>query len=151
MQILRRGIKMTSFNPNNYSNDELLVHWQELRNKLDYYKNEEMEVRKEIVKRLFPNKSEGTNTVELGNGYQLKYVFKQNYKIDNKNIDNVLDEIAKTGNEGSFIVERLVSWKPSLKLTEYRELDSKYKIIFDKVLTITDAAPDLEICEPKRK
>lgn len=134
-----------------YENDSLIMLWQKTKEEADQKKEFEMTLRKEVVKRLFPNKSEGTNTFQLGNGYQLKCVIKQNYKIDNKNIDGVLDEIAKTGNEGSFIAERLVTWSASISLTEYRELDPKYKLIFDKVLTISDAAPVLEIKEPKRK
>lgn len=134
-----------------YSNDSLIMFWKKTKEEADQKKEFEMTLRKEVVKRLFPNKSEGTNTIELGNGYQLKCVIKQSYKIDNKNVDSILDEIAKAGNEGSFIAERLVTWSASLSLTEYRELDPKYKLIFDKVLTINDAAPVLEIREPKRK
>ena len=134
------------------SRDELLLRWAELKTELEKAKTLEMELRKYIVKREFPNAKEGTNNLELGNGYKLKAEIKYNYKIDNENIDSVLEDIAKIGNEGHIIAERLIKWAPSLSLTEYRNIlnqDIKKKI--DSVLTITDGAPTLTIVEPKAK
>jgi len=72
-----------------------------------------------------------------------------------------LDAISKIGNDGKFIADRLVSWKPSFLKTEYTQLlDDKSKgskiasDILDVVttfLTIKDAAPTLDIVEPKVK
>ncbi len=132
--------------------DELLVRWQCLKDQVETAKTAEMDMRKYIVSRAFPNKHEGTNTQELGNGYQLKAGIKYNYSLDpdNKKVEDALDRIAKIGNKGSFIADRLVSWKPSLCLSEYRELDNEeIKRELHKVLTITEAAPTLEIKEPK--
>ncbi len=134
------------------SRDELLLRWAKLKTELEKVKTLEMELRKYIVKSMFPNSKEGTNNLELGNGYKLKVDIKYNYKIDNEKIDGVLEEIAKTGNEGHVIAERLIKWAPSLSLTEYRNIinkDIKKKI--DSILTITDGAPTLSIIEPKTK
>ncbi len=150
------------FNPwDNFSQDELLVHWQELKDNVEKAKILEMEMRKYIVTRAFPDKTEGTNTQELGNGYQLKAVVKMNYNLD-PDLDKVeatLDKIASMGNEGNFIAERLVKWSASFLLTEYRklqaddatEIQKAIKKEIDTVLTITDAAPTLEIKEPSKK
>lgn len=138
---------------NAMSRDQLLVLWNNLKETLETVKKNEMELRKYIVAREFPKAEEGTNSVQIGNGYELKCTLKFSYNLDNKDdkVNLALDEIAKTGNEGTFIAERLVSWKPNLSVKEYRELEPQYKKIIDKVLTIKDAAPTLTICEPKGK
>jgi hypothetical protein len=137
--------------------------WEKTKQALADAKEKEMELRKYIVARAFPNPNEGMNTEELGNGYQLKAGVKFNYKLvgDNKQIQNALSRIGTVGNQGAFIAERLVSWTPNFLLTEYRVLqeeaenDSPYakeilKII-GEVLEVTDAAPSLEIKAPKAK
>lgn len=152
-----------SANPwDSMNEDQLLMEHRKLQNDLATLKAKELDLRKYIVNRAFPQKEEGTNTKELGNGYELKAVIKYNYKLaDNDTVDKTLQEIAATGNQGSFIADRLVSWKPSFLLTEYRNLqeeadkgsDEAKKIlkICDKMLTIEDAAPTLSIKEPKVK
>jgi len=62
---------------------------------------------------------------------------------------------------GPFIADRLVSWKPTFLLTEYRQLcedeakgDKFAKSVLNivnEMLTITEGAPSLEIKEPKVK
>lgn len=144
------------------SNDECLVRWQELKNAIDTAKAQEMEFRKYIVTREFPKPEEGTNTKELGNGYALKAVVKYNYNLaDNDTVESTLDKLSKLGNAGSAISDRLVSWKPNFLLTEYRQLiEDKEKgsqfadealTIINSMLTITEAAPELKIVEPKVK
>lgn len=142
------------------SEDDLLMQWNIAKQQVEYAKAHEMELRKHIVSRAFPNKSEGTKTKELGNGYALKASIKFNYSLDNDNkkVEEALDAIGKCGNQGSFIAERLVNWKPSLSLSEYRELqddksDTGKQILrhINSVLTIKEAAPTLEIKEPKAK
>lgn len=146
--------------------DEVLLEWQRLQQTLAKAKADEMEFRKYVVSRAFPNKQEGTNTLELGNGYELKAQIKFNYKLaDNDTVEKCLDKIAKTGNQGPFIADRLVSWTPNFLLTEYRQLQESAtnndpmisgpaKAILKEVevmLTIDDAAPTLNIKEPKAK
>ena len=148
----KKGKKDTlSWLYDNMSRDELLLRWAELKTELEKAKTLEMELRKYIVKREFSSVIEGINNIELGNGYKLKATLKYNYVIDNNKIDSALDELAKINNEGSFIAERIVKWKADLVLKEYRELEPQYKKIIDEVLTIKDAAPTLEIVEPKVK
>lgn len=152
-----------SLNPlDNMSEDELLMAWQKKKDAIETAKAEEIEMRKYIVSRAFPAKTEGMNTKELGQGYQLKAGVKYNYNLaDNDTVEDCLNKIAKVGNQGSFIADRLVSWKPSFLLTEYRALqdekDKGDKValeilgIVNNMLTITEGAPTLEIKEPKKK
>lgn len=144
------------------SEDQLLMLWSDKKKAIELAKVEEMDLRKYIVGRAFPKKEEGMNTKPLGNGYELKAAIKYNYNLsDNDTVENCLAKVASLGNQGPFIADRLVSWKPSFLLTEYRELlDAKEKgdkfaidvlKAIEPMLTITDAAPTLEIKEPKSK
>lgn len=142
--------------------DALLMLWQQTKTDIETAKEKEMELRKYIVKREFPKAQEGMNTKELGNGFELKAGVKFNYNLaDNDIVEQCLNHIASLGNEGPFIADRLVGWAPSFKLTEYRLLcEAKDKgderatsilNIVNKMLTITEAAPELKIKEPKGK
>lgn len=155
----------TALKRDNYpaNQDGMLMLWKDWENRLREAKETEMEYRKICAAFLVPNKTEGTNTVELGNAYQAKVNLKYNYKLnsDNKKVWAGLDKISATGNEGKFIAERLVSWTPNFLLTEYRQLQedaeggseqAKFILtIINEFLTITDAAPELKIVEPKVK
>ena len=144
--------------------DGLLMLHKRSKEQLDYWKEEEMMLRKIAVVELVPAKTEGTTNVELGNGFKAKVVNKYNYKLnsDNDKIWSCLDRVSKVGNQGAFIAERLVSWTPNFSKTEYTTLqeeakkgseDAKaiLKIVNDEMLTITEGAPTLDIVEPKVK
>lgn len=138
--------------------DEVLTQWQAAKDQLASLKEIELDWRKYVVKRAFPNATEGTNTVELGNGYSLKANVKYNYKLlDNDKVRDCLDRIAKIGNKGTFIADRLVSWHPAFLLQEYRELElaetdeAKAMLkICHEMLEISTAAPSVSIVEPKK-
>ena len=164
-----KATEATPIQPTSHSNpwdalnqDELLMLHKQKQETLAALKEEELELRKYIINRAFPQKEEGTNTLELGNGYELKAVVKYNYKLaDNDTVEKTLQEIAAIGNEGSFIADRLVSWTPNFLKTEYTKLQEdagagdetakKILKLTEKMLTINDAAPTLTIKPPKAK
>lgn len=142
--------------------DQVLTAWDHCKKQLAEVKANELEWRKYVVKRAFPDKQEGTNTVDLGNGYTLKAAIKFNYKLaDNTIVKKTLDAITKIGNEGAFIADRLVSWSPSFLLMEYRELqkqaesgsDTAQQILakIGEMLVVDEAAPTVSIIAPKVK
>lgn len=142
--------------------DQLLMAWADIKKAIEVAKAQEMEVRKYIVNRVFPKKEEGMNIKPLGNGYELKAAVKFNYNLaDNDTVENCLAKVASLGNQGPFIADRLVSWKPSFLLTEYRQLvedkekGDKFAIeclkAIEPMLTISEGAPELTIKEPKVK
>lgn len=151
---------LTAADPrDSWTQDQCLMQWETLKRQLANAKEAEMNMRKYVVKRAFPSAVEGTNTIDLGNGYSLKAAVKFNYRLKENNIvESCLDRIAKIGNQGSFIAERLVNWTPSFLLTEYRELQEMdtaeakdiLNIVYE-MLIIDDAAPTLTIAEPKKK
>lgn len=140
--------------------DKLIIDWQEADEKRIKALAAELELRNKCFAFLFPNAEVGTNTYELGKGYEVKGVRKLNYNLANGQgqTEAALDEIAKLGNEGQFIAERLVGWTPKLSLYEYKKLEpdnnpthKRIKEIIDGVLTITDGTPTLEVKKPKAK
>jgi len=144
------------------SRDDLLVMWDAAKKDLADAKETEMEMRKYIVSRAFPTPKEGVNTLELGNGYQLKAGVKFNYNLkDTTTVKNTLYKISEIGNQGSFIANKLVSWTPNFLLTEFRQLEENANSgsleakeilkLCHEMLEITNAAPTLNIKEPKVK
>ena len=139
--------------------DRLLLAWEESKKALEVAKEKEMEQRKAVVAFAFdPNKESGTERIELGNGYQAKAVKKVSYsfikteggKLNKDAIDKALAKIEKVGGAaGELIAERLVKWTPDLSLTEYKQLDEKFKKIIDEVIVTSEGAPTLEIITPK--
>lgn len=146
--------------------DGILMLWQRTQKILADAKLDEMDIRKIAVKVYVPQPKEGMNNVDLGQGYVLKAGISYNYNLDTDNIkiEKALDEIIALGNEGPFVAERLIKWTPSFLLTEYKllqddvlnkdssrfEFAKKVLKIIENILTITDAAPKLEIKEPKK-
>lgn len=140
--------------------DEALMRHEAAKKALDAAKKLEMDLRVATVKILVGSKpKEGMNTVPLGNGYEAKAKIAYTYSLGKAaEVEQALDSFARVSNEGSFIADRLVTWTPSLSLTEYRALCEEAKTSkphaemlrkFSEVLTIKEAAPTLEIKAPK--
>lgn len=138
---------------NTPENLAILGAWHVADQKLATAKAEEMELRKQVAELFFKNPEEGTNTHELADGFKLKLNFKLNYRLDKDNakVEAALETLDKMGNEGTFIAERIVGWKPELSVAEYRKLENKYKTVINGVLTISPGSPSLEIVAPKGK
>jgi hypothetical protein len=150
--------------------DEALLTWDAAKKSLELAKEAEMEARKVAFGLGFgTDAKEGTNTLELGNGYALKGVKKLNYKLKAPEgykgttvdaIDDTTEAFARISNEGEFIAERLFKYSVEMSVTEYRKLveEADYSPVkkallteLNKVLEISEGAPTLEIKEPKKK
>jgi hypothetical protein len=133
--------------------DALLLQWEAAASALAKAKETEMNLRSQVVEAFYPaHKDEGTENVELGNGFKLKAVFKMSRRLAAIDaVNDALNKIEATGPEGKFIAERIVRWKPELDKKEYDQLGPQCKSIIDTVLTISPATPALEIVEPKAK
>lgn len=144
--------------------DGLLLLHKRTKEMLDYWKEEEITLRKILAKVLIPEatKHEGINTIPLGAGYEAKVGIKYNYSLlENDKVDIGLEKISKLDNEGAFIADRLVNWHPTLSISEYKEIQDRadkgsqiakdiIKIIYE-FLIIKEATPTLEIKTPKEK
>lgn len=141
----------------NANRDDLILQWQEATRKLAEAKEIESTLRAEVLKNAFAFDPEalreGTENVELGAGYKLKAAFKinRNFVGGQEAVEKALQKIEKSGPEGEFIADRLVKWKPSLSITEYKNLPEKFRKVIDDVVTSKEATPTLELVEPKAK
>lgn len=130
----------------------------------------ERTLRGDVTKVAFPNPTKGTQRIPLGNGYQLKLVYKLNHTLGDKDKTDDAGEkvkiatqvqeleaavIEKHGALGEALITRLIKWTPELSVTEYDKLDKSNNVEADiaamisEILTITPATPTLEFEEPK--
>lgn len=128
---------------------------------LERAKNSEMEARLMVGNYAFPvaGRKEGVNNLELSDGRVVKLGHKVNYKLsgDNEKVEKAEEACEAIGNEGSFLVERIITWEAKFSKSEYNKLDTsipthaKVKAEIDKVLEVSNGTPSLEIKEPKAK
>lgn len=124
-----------------------LEQWYTLSYKLKKIRDEEMLLRKQIFGHYFKDPKEGTNSFKLPDGYVLKGKHSINRSVDVA----ALDIMKGTLSEKGYLVDDLIEWKPSLVLSEYRELTLEEQNYFDAVLIIKDGSPALEVVQPKKK
>ncbi len=122
--------------------DNLLQSWQKAKDTLALAKETEMDLRKQVQQMLFPNPVKGTQRYDLGGGYAVKLVHKINYTLGDKDmtdkngakikvqeqVEQVMNAIEKCGNEGAFLVERLIKTQYDLAISEYNKLDGGSQI-----------------------
>jgi len=139
---------MNAFNQKPFeemTRDEQLLAWKDAKRTLDAAKDAEMSMRKLIVETHFDATQVGTQNIELGQGWKVKAVVKQSYKLDTdaEKVEEVLDTLE------DWQAERLVKWSPTLSVSEYKKLSDEDRAAIDKVLTIGFASPTLELVAPK--
>lgn len=129
--------------------DQVLAQWLEAKAALEGAKEREMSLRKEAVAMFAdPAIKEATQVIPLANGYKLKAKFPLSYSLDQSLIDQAVEDLENYDEFGKFVADRLVKYKADISITEYKALSDAHKKIIDKVLTIKDAAPTLELVEP---
>lgn len=138
-------------------NQDKLLAWDHAKKALDAAKALESSLRQEVLKDFYDfggesDLREGTENLELGNGYKLKATFKLSRKLENKNgeTSEALRAIAEIFEGGKLYAERLVKWSPELSVSEYKKLPTNIREVIDSALTSKAATPSLEIVEPKK-
>lgn len=106
----------------------------------------EQDLRKEVGRLWFPTPREGANTVKLEGGWQLKYTYPIERKVD----EAALTTLKQTFVEGKLPVDKLVEWKPSLVKDEYNQLTTEEKELFDQCLIVKPGSVSLELSEDKK-
>ena len=140
----------------------LLAEWRASKAALDLAKEQEAQHRARVGMEIFYNARPGANTIELGGGYRCTYTPKINYKLMvpvdenqqmtiNTAMENLADEMRRASNEGAFIFERLVKFKPELSVSEYKKLSPELKAVVDPYVITSEGAPTLEIKDPAKK
>lgn len=137
--------------------DALLGQWHDAKRTLDAAKEAEMSLRQTIVKEsgMFDaGNVSGTETYNLGGGWKVKAVKKQNYKIENKEgeafaVLQSLSDMAGEDQDLQAIVRELFSFDANLRKTQFDKLRGPERKLVEDILTITDGAPSLELIAPK--
>lgn len=132
-----------------------LTVWFTMQEELKKLKASEMMLRKRIFGHYFPDPKEGTNTFVLPDDYQLKGKHTIQRDVDQgaylamnaKDPQSEKSQFEMQGINGDALVE----WKPSLKLSLYRELTAEQQQFFDRCLLVKPGSPALEITPPAKK
>lgn len=137
--------------------DQLLMDWRAKKAVLEAAKKAELEARLQIVEMLHdPSRSGSTETTDLGHGYKLKikvpvyYGFVKNSddKLDLDKIEHILETIETDSEYGKIAAQNIIRWKPELSVTEYKNLQVKYRLLIDDVLVTSEGTPSVELIEP---
>lgn len=135
--------------PENTVTPEDLTVWNDLQEQLRKIKNAEMLLRQKIWKGLFVAPVEGTNTVSLHDGWELKGVRSVDRKIDLPVLQAMAVENGVFHQAGIRAAD-YIEWEPKLKIAEYRTLTAEQKLVFDQALIIKDGSPQLKIVLPAK-
>ncbi len=140
---------------------ELITAWQAKKADAAVAVAAERDARAAAVAHIFADAPVGTSTLELTDGFKLKYVRSLNYTLDKTPVDEndptgdtkldvALEKLAHTGNDGAFVAERVVKWTPELSVGEYKKLTPAQRAVIDAVITTKDASPELKIEGPAK-
>lgn len=137
-----------------------LQAWNQAAASLAVVKEQEFALRQELVLQagFDLTKLEGTQTIDIGNGWRLKAEKGQNYVLTNKGgeTERLLAAIA-TDLQRPDIATSLVEWKPDMKKKMYKELvplaetNPKVKEALAIALTVKPGAPTLELIPPEEE
>lgn len=130
--------------------DALIQRWLDSKDALEKSKELENQLRLQVLEACIENVPEkGTINYELGNGYKLKFEFRQNVRLDQSKVDDVIDKLERIGQDGKFIADRLFKMKAELSITEYNQLNDKMRKLVDNIITKSPATPALTFIPPK--
>lgn len=129
---------------------QLLEEWRQAKLAADAVKPtiaKEQQLRKQVFASFYPAPKEGTNTLELAEGWKLKGVYKLDRKIDEAALPAVAEQLREMGVNS----DTLIAWKPDLKTATYKELTAEQRAVFDQALTVKPGSPTVELVAPKVK
>lgn len=138
--------------PENEVTQQDLFLWYEMQEQLKKLKAAEMLLRQKIYKGKFPSAyagekgTEGTNSLDLGDGY----VLKAKRTIDRKVDPGSLVAIRSKFEELNIVEGALFKYTPELILKTYRGLTEQQMHLIDQALIIKDGSPSLEIVLPAK-
>lgn len=144
-------------------NTELLNTWYEISTKLKDLKEQESLLRKEVIADAFPtHKDEGTENINLEDGFKLSAVFKQDYAFDKErdfsydlesnagdDLVALYEALMGAGEDGLAAAKELFKVAVTLNATAFKKLPPSLRHIVDPYVTIKEAATALKIVEPK--
>lgn len=139
--LMPEGPKVTMF--------KLIEEWKKAAEELAPMLEKEKSLRQQIFDQYFapnPGLEEGTNHIDIGFGHQLTAQYRINRKVDEAQLDaNIaLGRISRT------TVDDLFTYKPSLKVGEWKDADPETKKLFADIITETPGLPGLALAPIKK-
>lgn len=119
--------------------------WNELVTQLASVKDQEAKLRKEIFDACFPTPTEGTNIIDMPEGWKLKATHKLNRSVDESALPAALEALRKK----KISVDDLIRYKPELSVSAYRKLAPEHAKILEQAMTIKPGTPVMELVAPK--
>lgn len=128
---------------------ELLQKWNEAKKGLDYYKDLEVSLRKQVTEEFFgENLKEGSgNKIPLSDGFILQATVAYRREVDNEVYHAIANDLSEQGVD----LARLVTYSPKLSTSEYKKLSEEARKIFDSCVETKVGSPSIKIVQPKRK
>ena len=121
---------------------ELLVKWYEAKMQLAKVQAAERALRDTVVKTFLPDGGkEGTNTVKLSTGDELKIVNSFNRKVDKAVWSTILPKMIEAGID----VNEVGETKVELRVGAYKKLSDKQRAIIDEAVTTTPGSAQVSI------
>jgi hypothetical protein len=135
--------------------DEVAAKWMKVEAKLSELKVEELKLRNELIAFVFPkgNIPEGTNNVELTEGWVLKVGGKTNVKVDETLIAETMALVKKAVKDGiipPFDFDEVIKYKPSFGSGAYNNLTGEQQHLVKNCLEMKPGQASVEITKPKR-
>jgi hypothetical protein len=136
-----------------------LAKWFLLKKQLATVKAAESLMRARIAKFFFPSPDEGTNNHPLkdGTGAVLKLTHTIDRKVDEGELEALKAVLAEAETDEksnlhgiTLDFDKLIVWKPELKIAEYRKLSEAERQVFDRVLVVKPGSPQVDIKIPAR-
>ncbi len=131
-----------------------LEEWYRLQEQLKKIKASEMLLRQKIFGFYFQAPVEGTNSAPLADGWVLKGKHTINREVDPGALGAMRVPDTETGKSrfdaAGINVDKLIQYKPSLVLKEYRTLTDEQQKLFDQCLIVKPGSPSLEIVLPAK-
>ena len=128
-------------------NAELLQQWYAAKQQLAHWKDQEMELRKQLAQNFFPEPKEGTNTFQFENGAKLKLVQGYDRKIDPEQLKAHWVHLQNAG----LPMDELVKFTPELRVATYKDMSEAKRALMDQVITMKPSSPSLALEAPKEK
>ncbi len=127
-----------------------ITAWEDSKAAAAAAKLAEINARDELVKFAFPEVAEGVQKIELPDARVLKVTGKKKFDLaDDDKVEAALLKMAAAAEDGAFYAKRVVKRKLELATGEFKKLPPALKKIFDKVVTIKPATPEVEVVRPK--
>lgn len=121
---------------------QLLFDWFSKKAELAKVQAAERALRSTVVSTFLPDGGkEGTNTIKLSNGDELKIVQSVTRKVDKAIWSTILPQMIEEGID----VNEVGETKVELRVGNYKKLTDKQKAVIDEAITSTPGSPQVSI------